>query len=280
VEVKIEGWTHIAILDSGCDRTMIPPHLVEGIPLEPSDMLFFALGGEPIPLLGKIALEIELGETSVDIECYVTPKVDDVFLGIDWMRKCKMEWSFGDDSIVVGGSKYVLRSQREIRQEMNVAQARSCRAISAEVTKPVPLMEIVFSESFVPPDWMEPPCGWKCPMVDSCKMSCAAIHMTSKEANMSTVTEAITRSVPASEPSSSVRELPRKLERAMECPNSVVLGWPSEWTGEGGRAVDWFERRMGRWGAYGAQYRPARTGAVWVSCLRVSAARPMRALRI
>ena len=51
-----------AILDTGCDSSMVPPRAAEGFHLEPSKMIFFALGCEQVPLLEKVALGVKLRE--------------------------------------------------------------------------------------------------------------------------------------------------------------------------------------------------------------------------
>jgi hypothetical protein len=60
VNVTLSGKKIAALLDTGCERSIIGRSLIPAVPLEPMETKLWAVNGTEIPLLGKVTLELFL----------------------------------------------------------------------------------------------------------------------------------------------------------------------------------------------------------------------------
>ena len=224
LEVVINGLKQVVIVDTGCDHTVVPPHVAVGRQLKPVEARLLAVGDREIPLRGKVALEVQLGGAKCTVDCLVSNRADEVFLGMDWLRSSQAEWKFGQRTITVGGNDFPLLSRADLGrpQPRGVAQLRTCRVVEPPAPTVVPLMSIVFERKFELPLWMEPPRHWERLSAaggeEPCKASSAECRPS---VETSGVAEIATKSVPATESTPSVAGLMRQPQEAKVEPGNV-----------------------------------------------------------
>ena len=129
MEVEVNGIKQSVVLDTGCDRTVIPPSVAKGCEVKPTRSRLFGVGGRDVPLIGTVALEVRIGETRKIVECLVSPAAEEVFLGLDWLRASEAEWSFGKNSIAVGGIRYPLLTSGDLGRPREEARVSTCRVV-------------------------------------------------------------------------------------------------------------------------------------------------------
>ena len=203
LEVTINGVKGPVVLDTGCDRTVIPPRVAQGREVRPTRSRLFGVGGRDVPLIGTAALEVRIGETRRMIDCLVSPAAEETFLGLDWLRASEAEWSFGQSSVTVGGCRYPLLTSRGVGRPRKEARVGACRVFEPLV---MPLMSIEFEKKFVMPPWMEPPRRWRRPTTKNDEESCNATSTTPEVVTESRETEHVSKSDPPVEPTPSVTE--------------------------------------------------------------------------
>ena len=146
LEVKINGTKQSVALDTGCDRTVIPPHVAQGREVKPTKSRLFGVGGRAVPLIGTVTLEVQVGGTKRNVDCLVSPGVEEAFLGLDWLRASEAEWSFGQSSVTVGGCRYPLLTSRGVGRPRKEVRAGACRVVELPTPTVVPLMSIELEE--------------------------------------------------------------------------------------------------------------------------------------
>ena len=103
---------HAALLDSGCDLTVVPFTLVAGKEMEkPTVTKLLGVGGIPIPIEGSVELEVKLGDIDLELSAVVSSKVTEVMLGIDWMQKEDVQWQFGSGAVTIRNRQFLLTSR-------------------------------------------------------------------------------------------------------------------------------------------------------------------------
>ena len=157
LEVEINGVKQSVVLDTGCDRTVVPPRVAKGREVKPTRSRLFGVGGREVPLIGTVVMEVRMGDTARTVECLVSPAAEETFLGLDWLRASEAEWSFGQSSVTVGGCRYPLLTSRGVGRPRKEARVGACRVVEPRAPTVVPLMSIVLEKKFVMPQWMEPP---------------------------------------------------------------------------------------------------------------------------
>ena len=221
LEVGIDGTKRVVVVDTGCERTIVPPNATQGHELGPTDSRLLGVGGREVPVLGIVKLEVQLGETKRVLECLVSDSTDEIVLGLDWLKSSEARWQFGQKAITVGGCRYPLSSSADFGETRpRGARVRACRVDEPRSPEVVPLMTIVFEKEYAMPTWMEPPRRQRRPVERKVEPSGeVSLNETESHVESSGVAEVTTRLVPAIiGPSPSVVELAHRPEGARIVP--------------------------------------------------------------
>ena len=82
IDIDIDGKTHLALLDSGCQISLIPPSLVGSRSLQPSVDHLLAANSSPIHILGTVELPVNIGGRDSVIKMLVTLDVREPMLSL------------------------------------------------------------------------------------------------------------------------------------------------------------------------------------------------------
>ena len=116
LQVEVDGVKHAALLDSGCDITVVPVEVAGGRPLVKTRKRLYGVGGTPVPVLGSVKVMMKLGDREIELEALVSRRVNEIMLGIDWMRKHHVLWRFGDGVIEIANQQYLLTTREDVVQ--------------------------------------------------------------------------------------------------------------------------------------------------------------------
>ena len=75
IEIDIAGYKHKCLLDTGCDYSLIPCHLVPSAKLDPVDLDIYAANGAPIDILGHMTVEFEIQGMKVFADVLVSDDI-------------------------------------------------------------------------------------------------------------------------------------------------------------------------------------------------------------
>ena len=204
LEVEINGIKRSVILDTGCDRTVVPPSVAEGREVKPTRSRLFGVGGRGVPLIGTVVLEVRVGETRRNVDCLVSPGVEEPFLGLDWLKASEAEWSFGQNAISVGGCRYPLLTSGDLGRPREEALVQTCKVVEPRALKVRPSTPREMEKKLPKPQGMEPPSKRGCTTKTSDEESCRTRSTMSVNVARPGDAEPVTKSDPPAEPTPSV----------------------------------------------------------------------------
>lgn len=91
------------MVDSGSDVTILPTHVVHGIPLQSCNQRIRAANGTQIRVAGQIEVLAEAGQSRLWIEGLVSDHVMEVMLGNDFLSKHVALWNFRTSELELDG---------------------------------------------------------------------------------------------------------------------------------------------------------------------------------
>ena len=84
-----------------------------GPELESTNRKLFAANGTSIPLLGKIIVKFRIRDIECSAAVVVSETVEDMILGIDWLRQNNCHLELGSGTLVLRGRRITLVSKGE-----------------------------------------------------------------------------------------------------------------------------------------------------------------------
>ena len=88
--------------------TLLPTSIVYGLPLRSSTTELRAVNGMKIPILGEATVNAKLSGKKILFTGLATEHVDELLLGLAWLREQNTTWKFGSGELSIGQRKYQL----------------------------------------------------------------------------------------------------------------------------------------------------------------------------
>ena len=101
-----------ALLDTGCEHSVIGRRLIPNAILEPTRERLYTANEAELPLLGEIELQFRVGDASTSVKAVVTDALTDLILGIDRLRDNQCIWDFGKGTFEMRGNVGTLYSKQ------------------------------------------------------------------------------------------------------------------------------------------------------------------------
>ena len=89
------------LLDTGCDRCIMPRKYVRRQKLAQAEKSVLAANGSEIVILGSATLKFNLGGQELSADFLVTDGIDKIILGFSFLRRYKCHWLFDEAVLVV-----------------------------------------------------------------------------------------------------------------------------------------------------------------------------------
>ena len=112
LEVQLGTKKILALLDSGCEQSVIGRNLIRKIPLEPTREKLSTADGTDVPLLGETTVEFLVSGFQTKCRVVVSEVIDELILGIEWLQTNQCVWDFGSNSFAIEGHKGRLRCKK------------------------------------------------------------------------------------------------------------------------------------------------------------------------
>jgi transposase InsO family protein len=126
LRMELFGKEHVCLLDSGCSKTVVPPEVAAGLPIKGVSMSMTAANGADMEVYGEADIPFSVMGTMLPAASLVSPDVDEVLIGADWMKRYKLKWNFEENEVEVQGVRASLEDRgtrylcRRIVSEMSV----------------------------------------------------------------------------------------------------------------------------------------------------------------
>src|SRR6266581_1756787 len=132
LDASIRGKPVLCLVDTGCEKSVIPRSIVAGEPLESPKYKLFAANKSEISAYGEVDVKLRFGSLDVPSHFIVSESVEGIILGIDWIRVNVDKWSFASDCITVWGRPFILR---HADHERKYCVNNNCATIRGEACK-------------------------------------------------------------------------------------------------------------------------------------------------
>ena len=91
------------LLDTGCERSIIGRKYVKGLPLMKTNIVLYAANKTELPVDGDIDLHFTIEGQPVSYNVSVSPVIDELILGSDWLTHSKCQWDFATGKLTLNG---------------------------------------------------------------------------------------------------------------------------------------------------------------------------------
>jgi hypothetical protein len=120
----IEAQSTLILVDSGSDISIVPLRMVMKKTITPCTTRIFAANGSPLNILGTSELSFTINNLHFRTVFFVSQEVDEVILGISWLRQESVTWNFTSDILLIRGHsvKLVHNSKRLFCRRIFVAE--------------------------------------------------------------------------------------------------------------------------------------------------------------
>jgi len=142
VKARIDGKVRHCLLDSGADVSIIPTNFVVKSEITKNEHTLHAANNTEISVEGSVSVPIAIDRLRFRSTLLVSPNVDEVILGRDWLCENKVAWDFGAHQLTIHGNKCTLR-----HRNVDTPRLRRCRA-SSDVHVP-PSSEVIIPADVV-----------------------------------------------------------------------------------------------------------------------------------
>jgi len=124
LKIFVAGRDSTCLLDTGCDRSMLPRRFVPHTPLSSIKVKVYAANGTTIPVLGTTNVNFEVAGVPVYCRFLVSDAVDEPMLSIDWLEANDCAWDFVRGTIRIAGKEVALvnRPRRPVIRRVYVEE--------------------------------------------------------------------------------------------------------------------------------------------------------------
>ena len=112
LEIKFRSRKLVALLDSGCEKSVIGRNLIPKDYLKPTKHKLNVANGAPLPILGETVLEFEVPGFKTRAHVVVSDAVTDLILGIEWLQENNCMWDFGRNTFSIQGRVGSLKNKK------------------------------------------------------------------------------------------------------------------------------------------------------------------------
>src|SRR5208282_1984084 len=107
--LKIKGQPVKCLLDFGCDKTLIPLHVIKqhkSIKMKPTTKVVIAANGTRIEMAGEATVPLEIDGNHMKVEALISRDIEEVMLGQDFLINHTCVWDFNNARIFIDGRPY------------------------------------------------------------------------------------------------------------------------------------------------------------------------------
>lgn len=96
VEILYRGQPYRALLDTGCDISVISSRALPGLPYEQGRRNMLAANLSPVPILGSATVGFTLAGVELQHKFLVSDAIEEIILGSDWLVANRCRWDFDE----------------------------------------------------------------------------------------------------------------------------------------------------------------------------------------
>ncbi len=111
LRARVDGRLRDCLLDSGADVCLLPSAWIQPNRLRPTLRVLSAVNDTPIVIHGEVDLTIVLVEQKVPTTFIVSPNIDEIILGNNWLANNNVIWEFRNNLAIINGTPHGLKAK-------------------------------------------------------------------------------------------------------------------------------------------------------------------------
>jgi len=135
---------------------MAPASYVRPADLKGPTQLLRAANGTEIRVLGESTMRCKMDDVTFLVPCLVTEQLSEIIFGLEFLKRHDANWNFGERSLRVFGSTFVLQRQPRTGRCRKIVVAVDTR-IPARSETDVNTYAVIPSFRTTPSTWATPP---------------------------------------------------------------------------------------------------------------------------
>jgi hypothetical protein len=116
LHAELNGQRINCLLDTGCDMSVIGSRLLPNCLLEPTKHRLLAANHTNIPVVGETTIILYVDGKKLSVRVVVSEIMDDLVLGIDWLRQYRCRRDFGKNLVEIDGNAFRLHGRSHQNQ--------------------------------------------------------------------------------------------------------------------------------------------------------------------
>ena len=106
--VSFQGKVTSALIDTGATHSVVGHVLVNDAEIQTTTLRLHAASGVTIKVLGCVQTKVVIGDESIPVTLLVTDELNELVLGLDWLRANKCDWHFKTNTVTIRNRRYPL----------------------------------------------------------------------------------------------------------------------------------------------------------------------------
>jgi len=159
VTAEVNGEPIRCLLDSGCERSVIPADLTPNVELSPSQYSLYAANKASLDVIGDTTIPFVIDGHAFEADVSVCSKVDDFLLGSDWLEKHKAKWDFASGTVTLGNKCIKVHRRRRTNFCRRIIVTTNCIVPAKHEANVIPIRMEDDGISLPPYDWAIEPQG-------------------------------------------------------------------------------------------------------------------------
>jgi len=97
IRAQIGKYMTVCLVDTGCEKCVLPARLIDTVSLQPADCRLFAANGTTINVIGEKTLDVHVGDLTIPTRFLVSSNVTEPMLEVNWLRANRIVLDFAKD---------------------------------------------------------------------------------------------------------------------------------------------------------------------------------------
>ena len=111
LDIDGNGSTGHCLVDTGCDKSVIPLPFIPRAKLRQTSLRLFAANGTEIKVLGAVRFNFRVKGMPLHADLVVSDEIDEFILGFDWLKQNKCRWMFDQAVLEINGTPIPLKTR-------------------------------------------------------------------------------------------------------------------------------------------------------------------------
>ena len=108
VRLAYKGKSYECVLDTGAERSMVPPDMLVNEAIRATTDKLYAINGTPLKVIGEADILMGVRGRALKTRVYVIDGIKKPTLGLEWLRCHRALWNFEADTVIIAGMEIPL----------------------------------------------------------------------------------------------------------------------------------------------------------------------------